>query len=555
MSVNTWLRNVSGGRLYLTPENVVAAFSIFFLVYAVNSISDQDNADGLGKLVTAAGGDEVVYDPAREYDLPPDLDFSDIFDEDDVKDKEFAELSDEEFEELDTSDMEAEFDELINDASFDTEGALEEIDAGAELHNMGRKRGSSASAANDVVPAQEIPVEPVSEGDITEIFNELEELDNDLSAELSIDENAVSPIEDTAVDNTDNNTTITKNETGQHTENLGINLSDTEDIGSPVLGASGSDGTEIDKQEVAEGEVLDHDTGEVVEEEPDTIEDRYSYMDAPGFYEEAEIGSLSGKTRDFLEQVPADSLYEGSRALKPQETVSIEHGSFNNPFAGTEGETQDPTIGKDHELEISVKKKDMTERELLHSARTAMQTGQLETAITLYRQALDFSVKNETDDYPALFGLATAYHRNGQLSQARSIYMDLITRDQNNWPAMNNFLILASEESPEEALKELKALEKHNPEFAPIPAQVGMIYLQQDNAEQAAKHLTRAVILAPENIRYRYNLALVLDNLGETKLAAKLYTQLLEASFKGTELPESPNKIRNRLFEISSRQQ
>ena len=115
---------------------------------------------------------------------------------------------------------------------------------------------------------------------------------------------------------------------------------------------------------------------------------------------------------------------------------------------------------------------------------------------------------------------------------------------------MNNFLVLAAEESPDHAIEEFKRLMRSNPEFAPIPAQIGMIYYRQKKYDDAANYLIKAIQLDASNLSYRFNLAVIYDRLGRSRSAARLYQQLLEAADQGMELPESPDKIQERLSHI-----
>lgn len=257
---------------------------------------------------------------------------------------------------------------------------------------------------------------------------------------------------------------------------------------------------------------------------------------------------LSDETRDALQSIPADQFKSIVRPFEPKNPVDIAHGDLIDPFP-TPNENVDKTIGEDAGLRIAVSETNTQLARTLEMGYDALLSGQITGAISLYKRVLE----QEPENTQALFGLATSYHRGGQLEEAREVYIQLLSHDPNNWPAMNNFLVLAGEEAPEDALRELKKLEQINPEFSPIAAQIGMIYVQQGELEDGIKYLTRAVILSPDNLSYRYNLAVVLDHVGYKKQAARLYRQLLEANTKGQELPESRQTIQERLAYISSR--
>lgn len=170
-------------------------------------------------------------------------------------------------------------------------------------------------------------------------------------------------------------------------------------------------------------------------------------------------------------------------------------------------------------------------------------SGQTEAAITLYKQALG----QESSNTNVLFALASLYHRLAQYKEAKIHYRKLLTISPDYKKALNNYLVLMSEESPSQALVELKELEKENPDFSPIQAQIGMIYAQIGDFHLAEQHLRRAIILSPEVLNYRYNLGVVYDNMKRYNEAIALYKQVIDGSGTGDILPQSSNAIRNRM--------
>lgn len=187
----------------------------------------------------------------------------------------------------------------------------------------------------------------------------------------------------------------------------------------------------------------------------------------------------------------------------------------------------------------------------LNRAYNALTAGDSEGAIALYKNILENDRKNKQ----ALFGLATTYHRVGQLEKARPIYSELLSLDPKNRDALNNFLALAAEEAPQNALEELRLLAERNPDFSPIPAQMAVVYQKMGQTDQAIDQMVRAVSLSPENLTYRYNLAVLLDKAGRGVEAAGLYRQLLEAHMRGERIPGDAVKIQQRLTFLGSNRQ
>jgi len=256
---------------------------------------------------------------------------------------------------------------------------------------------------------------------------------------------------------------------------------------------------------------------------------------------------LPPEITELFESITADSLPSKERPLNPKFSVEIERGNVSNPFPENGGNI--PVEKRDKGLQISIKERDTSNAEYLQTAKEAFSAGQVESAVAYYKKVL----AKDSENRAAKFGLATTYHRSGQLDQARDMYIDLISINQNDWDVMNNFMILASEEAPEQALKELKRLQETNPEFSAIPAQIGMIYMQNNNFQEAVKYLGRAVSLEPNNISYQYNLAVLLDHMGYGETASKLYYKLLEEARNGKELPVSYLKIQERITNLASK--
>ncbi len=254
---------------------------------------------------------------------------------------------------------------------------------------------------------------------------------------------------------------------------------------------------------------------------------------------------LSRETRNYLRSIPAGKLESMTHVISPKQSVEIYRGEETDIFGEPKQDIPEDEVG----LNISIKQPGRSTVQTLQMAHDALTAGQTEGASALYKQVLEHDPQNKQ----ALFGLAASYHKRGQLDQARDTYLQVLKLDEKYEPAINNMLMLAREEGPDEALQQLFKLEQSNPEFSPIPAQIGMLYFERNDLEQAAKYLTRAIILAPENLNYRYNLAVVLDKMGRTDQAARLYTQLIKAGAEGKELPESTDKIQERLTYIRSR--
>ncbi len=299
-------------------------------------------------------------------------------------------------------------------------------------------------------------------------------------------------------------------------------------------------------------------------------------------------GSIESDDLDLVNYIPSKK-----KKLKIKEDIVIDRGDFSNPFpdAATEEEPTEAlaetTISKkkdttsdesgapvvdfsdtepadfpeksneqsnnfymmDAGLQVEVKDAPKNSGGAMKNAYDALQVGQYESAINYYNDALQIAPNNRK----ALFGLATAYHMNKQYTQAREYYLKLIKLDPDYWPAVNNYIIMVTEENPEKSIEKLEDLYSRNPTFAGIPAQIGSLYFKKGNLKRSAEYYTNAVKLEPTNIDYRYNLAVILEKAGNYNDAATIYGTLLEDASKGAKLPEDPSSIKDRFDDLISK--
>jgi tetratricopeptide (TPR) repeat protein len=205
-------------------------------------------------------------------------------------------------------------------------------------------------------------------------------------------------------------------------------------------------------------------------------------------------------------------------------------------------------IHKSKTIDISIEDRDEEYEETiinsyLEQASIAFKFGHLEAATALYDNILEIDRNNQS----AILGLAVILHQTDILSEAKKLYTKILSHDPLNQTALNNFLSLIGQESPEIALLELKKLESINPSMSVIPAQISVIYSNQKDYKMALQYLKKAYILSPGVISYKYNLAILLDKLGDRGNAAKLYRELIIDNENNISLPGSVDAIKQRL--------
>ena len=282
---------------------------------------------------------------------------------------------------------------------------------------------------------------------------------------------------------------------------------------------------------------------------PDAVDQRGNAITKTTMTERTEDASepkrdLSQETKDVIAKLPEHPAR--SKKIDPV-PINIEHGKKT-----THLDKAEPAVeSKSHEamgIKIDMKIPKVNVDYELEKAYNSLISGRTEAAIYLYKGVLEIDPNNQN----ALFGLATTFHRAGQVELARPLYAKLLSVNPNHRDGLNNFLVLAADEAPEEALKQLQSLRDTNPDFSPIPAQMAIIYQKLGKLDDANQNMLRAIELAPENLTYRYNFAIMLDKQHKYEEAAQLYEQIIQSYLRGEAIPGNIEKIQQRLTFISS---
>jgi tetratricopeptide (TPR) repeat protein len=198
-------------------------------------------------------------------------------------------------------------------------------------------------------------------------------------------------------------------------------------------------------------------------------------------------------------------------------------------------------------IKIEVTRPGLDSNYELSRAYDALISGDTLAAVRVYKNILSVEPENEE----ALFGLAATLHRVGAVDKARGLYASLLRRNPTHKEALNNYLSLVGSDAPADALFDLAKLKARNPNFSPISAQMGMLHARLGNFTQARAALLEAISLAPENLVYQYNLAVVLDQQGNYPDAAALYAALMKAHRNGAKLPVDMAQLQSRYSFLS----
>lgn len=254
------------------------------------------------------------------------------------------------------------------------------------------------------------------------------------------------------------------------------------------------------------------------------------------------VETLAPETEEILDALPVDIIGRATSRETPGEfSVDRMDPAVALPDLGED--SPEVTSSETSGMKVAVKKRPVDVNYELEKAYVALTGGNTEEAIATYNNVLDIAPENEQ----ALFGLATTYHRVGLLDKARPVYGKLLKINPRHKEAINNFLVMVGEEAPERALEHMKHLALENPDFAPIPAQMALLYSKIGDMQSAIQSMQQAVSIAPENLIYKYNLAILYDQANKPVEASILYKQLLEARYRGETLPADADEIQQRL--------
>jgi len=178
------------------------------------------------------------------------------------------------------------------------------------------------------------------------------------------------------------------------------------------------------------------------------------------------------------------------------------------------------------------------------AAAQALRDGNPGTAARLYQEILD----QAPDDPDALLGLGVALRRMGLREEALEAYRHLLEVEPGNRRALHSLLALAGQGAPEAALNQLEELRRRYPAYAPLRAQLAAVQARLGRLEAAIASMRRAVQLAPDSLRFRYNLAILYDRAGRHAAAAEIYQQVLDAeAARGAPADLPLDSVRQRL--------
>jgi tetratricopeptide (TPR) repeat protein len=178
---------------------------------------------------------------------------------------------------------------------------------------------------------------------------------------------------------------------------------------------------------------------------------------------------------------------------------------------------------------------------LMDSAYAAYQAGNTAEAARLYREVL----KADATQRDAWLGLAVIAHANNQLEPAMDAYRRVLRLEPQNATALAGVSSLsraAGEPQQESRLRELLA---RSPQEADLNHALALVLSGEQRWSEAQPLFFKAHALAPKEPQFAYNLAVTLDHMRKSSLAAQYYeTALGLAQGKAAGFDEANARVR-----------
>lgn len=156
----------------------------------------------------------------------------------------------------------------------------------------------------------------------------------------------------------------------------------------------------------------------------------------------------------------------------------------------------------------------------------AFNRGDLASAHAEYTRALQSDPRN-TD---ALHGLAAIAQKQGQWDQAAWGYQKILEVNPQDAVALAALINIRSQADPAMAESRLKTLVVAQPELAAPAFSLGNLYARQGRWSEAQQAYFQAYSAEPGNPDILYNLAISLEHMRQTRLAAQYYEQAISAA-------------------------
>lgn len=231
-------------------------------------------------------------------------------------------------------------------------------------------------------------------------------------------------------------------------------------------------------------------------------------------------------TMGLISKIENNLTYSTKKKEESKDTVDIKKGSWSNEDLVEKEKINfavKKTSKKIDDMTAVLKNEDQKAKNMKDLAEEAMKGKNYEIAVKYYKQAL----KVKKDDNFAKLALATTYHLLGQYRQAKPLYVELLDVYPNSEQIVSNLLSIIIQESPYEAIYIFPTFANKYTNSALIQAQTSVAFANLERNKEAKMYLYRAMALDPNNVEYKYNMAILLDKTNSKGEAQNLYNEVL----------------------------
>lgn len=176
----------------------------------------------------------------------------------------------------------------------------------------------------------------------------------------------------------------------------------------------------------------------------------------------------------------------------------------------------------------------------------ALRSGDLEAARRGYQEAL----ATDASSLDAQLGMATVEARAGNAPAAAAHYRRALDLDPRNATALAGMATLAESARPEAVEQQLRRDLAGNPGSAALHFALGSLFASQSRWHEAQAEFFEAHRVDPAAPEILFNLAVSLDHLGQSRLAADFYRRTVAAA-RGRAVPFDPGPAERRLAELA----
>jgi tetratricopeptide (TPR) repeat protein len=186
----------------------------------------------------------------------------------------------------------------------------------------------------------------------------------------------------------------------------------------------------------------------------------------------------------------------------------------------------------------------------METAHAAFMRGETDLARSIWMKTFQADARNIN----ALHGLAAIAQLEGRPDQAAALYRRVLEVDPKDAVAHAGLLAIQAPTDARLTESRLKGLLAEQPDSPHLHFALGNLYLNDARWAEAQQAFFKAHVADPANPDYLYNLAVSLDHLHQTKLAAQHYARALDAA-KSHTAAFDPAQVEERLRSLRNEHQ